>query len=169
MRGEVQHMFDESGLAPFVVPGCQMSRIPIDSLLNEQDHEEASAEETEASPSLRSAKAAAKKSRTRWSAEEDEQLRTLVEKHGEGNWDFLASFFSTDRTGRQLRARWKNNLDPRLVRSVWASEEDARLLYGRAQGDSWSSLARSFPGRCDNDLKNRYYQLQRGPGSSKLR
>mmetsp|Transcript_11641 Transcript_11641/g.35542 ORF Transcript_11641/g.35542 Transcript_11641/m.35542 type:complete len:161 (+) Transcript_11641:436-918(+) len=151
-----------------------MSRIPVDSLLNDEEGKGSSSQgSTQRSPRS-SGKAgpsgeasSSRRSRVRWRPEEDEELRRLVTQHGEGNWDALASMFSTERTGRQLRARWKNNLDPSLARSPWSTEEDQRLLTGRESGQSWSLLARLFPGRCDNDLKNRYHQLVRSPKRGK--
>lgn len=139
-----------------------MSRIPVSSLLDSEDESKEKVSTSE-SPSRQN-------KRVRWTLLEDEDLKRLVEKHGEGNWDALATMMTTQRTGRQLRARWKNRLDPKLDRRPWTEEEDMLLLKGKDQlGLSWSALTQQFQGRCDNDLKNRYFQLVRSPRGKRPR
>lgn len=130
-----------------------MSRIPVSSLVDSED---------ESVDKIPAQESTTQNRRIRWTPEEDEDLKKLVETHGEGTWDALATMMTTQRTGRQLRARWKNKLDPRLERRQWTAEEDRLLLRGKDEaGLSWSALTHQFHGRCDNDLKNRYFQLTR--------
>ncbi|CAN0482484.1 unnamed protein product, partial [Laminaria digitata] len=60
-----------------------------------------------------------------WSTQEDEAIRTLVEKHGTSNWTFIADSLGLDtavaataavenntpsRSGKQCWERWHNHL-----------------------------------------------------------
>eukprot|EP00190_Bangiopsis_sp_CCMP1999_P000675 CAMPEP_0198733604 /NCGR_PEP_ID=MMETSP1475-20131203/46946_1 /TAXON_ID= ORGANISM="Unidentified sp., Strain CCMP1999" /NCGR_SAMPLE_ID=MMETSP1475 /ASSEMBLY_ACC=CAM_ASM_001111 /LENGTH=150 /DNA_ID=CAMNT_0044496931 /DNA_START=57 /DNA_END=509 /DNA_ORIENTATION=- len=115
-----------------------------------------------ADESISDATAIQRGSRPRWTAEEDEMLRYIVKRYGEGNWALLARQFPFDRTCRQIRARWKNHLDPKLSHRPWTVEEDQLLIDSfREHGSSWSKIAVHFKDRCDNQLKNRYYLLLR--------
>ena len=54
-------------------------------------------------------------SRRVWTAEEDEAIRRLVDKHGTSNWTFIAdslalSCNSPGRSGKQCWERWHNHL-----------------------------------------------------------
>ena len=52
--------------------------------------------------------------RGRWTKEEDEKLKRLVEVHGE-RWDLLASHFP-DRADVQCQHRWQKVVNPELVK-----------------------------------------------------
>ena len=52
--------------------------------------------------------------RGRWTKEEDEKLKRLVEVHGE-RWDFIASHFP-DRADVQCQHRWQKVVNPELVK-----------------------------------------------------
>lgn len=50
-----------------------------------------------------------------WSTQEDEAIRTLVEKHGTSNWTFIADSLAlacntAGRSGKQCWERWHNHL-----------------------------------------------------------
>lgn len=51
-----------------------------------------------------------------WSTQEDEAIRTLVEKHGTSNWTFIADSLlalecsTPGRSGKQCWERWHNHL-----------------------------------------------------------
>lgn len=60
------------------------------------------------------------------------------------------------RTGKQCRERYVNNIDPALLKGNWHPNEDARLIQAAYTfGRAWSIIKSAFPGRSDNDCKNR--------------
>jgi hypothetical protein len=93
--------------------------------------------------------------------DEDELIRRLIETHGTGQWEAIASQFH-DRTPRQIRDRWNHYLAPTVKLRPWVIDEDRLLLQVVEQiGPHWSAIAAAFPGRTDINLKNRWKKLQR--------
>jgi hypothetical protein len=100
-------------------------------------------------------------SRSKFSPEEDEQLRTLVAMFGEENWHAVAARMP-NRNARQCRERWGNYLLPTLNTADWTSEEDRLLVEKCAEfGTKWVRIAAFFPNRTDVMIKNRFHVLQR--------
>uniref|UniRef100_A0A0A9DL03 Uncharacterized protein n=1 Tax=Arundo donax TaxID=35708 RepID=A0A0A9DL03_ARUDO len=59
------------------------------------------------------------------------------------------------RTGKSCRLRWVNYLHPGLRRGrITADEERLILELHERWGSRWSRIARSLPGRTDNEIKN---------------
>lgn len=107
-----------------------------------------------------------RKERTRFSKKEDEKLITIVLCCTGGddriNWGKVEKEMGGKRTARQCRDRYTNYLTPGFRKGPWTKEEDKLLLdlYNK-YGPKWAKIKKCFANRTVNNIKNRFYELQR--------
>ena len=96
------------------------------------------------------------KVRKNWIFEEDRRLLKMVNKYG-NNWKKISNFFN-NKTGKQIRERYINTLDPTIKKGSFTKEEDEVILQNYMScGTRWNLISRKLCGRSQNSVKNRFY------------
>jgi hypothetical protein len=63
---------------------------------------------------------------------------------------------------KKCRERWKNHLNPTLIKGNWSKEEDGLIIRLQKEiGNKWSEIASHLPARTEHSVKNRFYSLAR--------
>ncbi|XP_058027374.1 transcriptional activator Myb isoform X3 [Ahaetulla prasina] len=96
--------------------------------------------------------------KTRWTREEDEKLKKLVEQNGTEDWKVIANFLP-NRTDVQCQHRWQKVLNPELIKGPWTKEEDQQVIelvqkYGPKR---WSVIAKHLKGRIGKQCRERWH------------
>ncbi|XP_077987181.1 myb-related protein A-like [Glandiceps talaboti] len=94
----------------------------------------------------------------RWTKDEDERLRQVVESCGTDNWKLIASYFN-DRTDVQCLHRWQKVLNPELIKGPWTKEEDDKVveLVNKYGPKRWSLIAKHLKGRIGKQCRERWH------------
>ena len=110
-----------------------------------------------AQPVQKAASAKPKKIRKLFSAEEDALLSRIMFEQPFTTWIAVAAQIP-GRSARQCRDRWANYLSPENKNGPWTQDED-RLLADKFRefGPQWTTIAKFFDGRSENNVKNRWY------------
>lgn len=94
----------------------------------------------------------------KWSIDEDEKLKSLVEIYGVKNWKKISDEM-TNRSSIQCLHRWTKILQPGLVKGPWTIEEDCILnKWVRENGPrKWSQCADMIKGRSGKQCRERWF------------
>ncbi|KAJ8608513.1 hypothetical protein CTAYLR_005722 [Chrysophaeum taylorii] len=97
----------------------------------------------------------------KWTEDEDQRLREIVEMYGAKNWKRLASILGNVRSDVQCLHRWNKVLRPGLSKGPWTTEEDKivkdMVLKHGAGNIKWSVIAAQLPGRIGKQCRERWF------------
>lgn len=97
----------------------------------------------------------------KFTPEDDAKLTAAVKELGTSDWRAVASRIE-GRNPRQCRERWNNYVNPEVKKDPWTDDEDAQLLSKYEElGPRWHTIASFFANRSTNQIKNRFFSLQR--------
>ncbi|OHS99839.1 r2r3-MYB transcription factor [Tritrichomonas foetus] len=96
-----------------------------------------------------------------WTPEEDESLINAITKYGSHNWSKIAEIVGNGRDRSQCLQRWSRGLNPKILKTKWSPEEDAKLLeLVRKYGEKcWMKISIDIGTRCDSQCRYRYSKL----------
>ncbi|CAK6976363.1 v-myb avian myeloblastosis viral oncogene homolog-like 2a [Scomber scombrus] len=94
----------------------------------------------------------------KWTQEEDENLKILINNFGRKDWKTISSFLP-GRTEVQCMQRWKKYLHPDIVKGSWSKEEDDKIieLVGKFGTRHWTLISRQLKGRLGKQCRERWH------------
>ena len=94
--------------------------------------------------------------KVKFTPEQDRKILSLLKENPTTSWRTVAEHIE-GKTAKQCRERYQHFLAPTVERKPWTADEDFSLccMY-HALGPKWAVMASSFPGRTNQDLKNRF-------------
>jgi hypothetical protein len=97
------------------------------------------------------------KKRNMFTKFEDDKLYFIKIQNPDLSWDRIAEKLG-GRSAKQCKERWINKLCPTIKKGSWSKEEDIIIMKSVAElGTKWRKISRIMSGRCENDIKNRWY------------
>jgi myb proto-oncogene protein len=94
--------------------------------------------------------------KSKWTKEEDDLLISLQKTLG-NNWSKISRIMK-GRGPKQIRDRFINNLDPKILRGKFSIKEDLKIMELRNKyGNKWSLISKHFDNRSPDIIKSRYY------------
>ncbi|GFT50405.1 transcriptional activator Myb [Nephila pilipes] len=96
--------------------------------------------------------------KARWTKEEDEKLKKLVEIYSGDGWTKIASYLP-NRTDVQCQQRWQKVVNPNLVKGPWTKEEDQMVveLVKKYGPQKWTLIAKQLRGRIGKQCRERWH------------
>lgn len=94
----------------------------------------------------------------RWTKEEDEKLKKVLEYCGTQDWKLVAKYF-VDRTDIQCQHRWHKVLNPALIKGPWTKEEDDKVveLVQKFGPKRWTLISKLLNGRTGKQCRERWH------------
>ncbi|OMJ95311.1 hypothetical protein SteCoe_1370 [Stentor coeruleus] len=101
-----------------------------------------------------------------WKNEEDQILVSLVKQYGSKHWTMISNefnkVFNIERTPKQCRDRWFNNLCQHGKAAPFTDHDITTIIQClNKYGNQWSKIAKHLPGRTENSIKNYMYATVR--------
>jgi myb proto-oncogene protein len=91
-----------------------------------------------------------------WTIREDKKVLKFVKEYGR-DWGLISKLM-VSRTGKQIRDRYLNSLDPGLNKKKFSKDEDEIIMkYYLKFGSKWTKIASFLDGRSGDMVKNRFY------------
>ena len=91
-----------------------------------------------------------------WTVFEDKKVLKLVKQYGR-DWGLISKVM-VSRTGKQIRDRYLNSLDPNLNKGKFSPYEDQIILNQYIKfGSKWTKISNYLHGRSGDMVKNRFY------------
>ncbi|KAF3855751.1 hypothetical protein F7725_016474 [Dissostichus mawsoni] len=130
--------------------------------VSQEDSEEAMHQDTDSDVAERGDGG---KVKVKWTQEEDDKLKALVQKLGTNDWKHIANYIP-NHSEPQCQHRWFKVLDPELVKGPWTKEEDEKVielvnLYGNKQ---WATVAKHLKGRLGKQCRERWHNTSTPTG-----